>query len=629
MAEMAEMAGEARATAPAPAGSVLQYFDDTRRTSPALPAVEYRGRRLTYDELGRAADALAARLHRLSVAGTVVGVRTDRSFRLPVAILAALRAGAAYMPLDHAYPQARLDFMMRDSGMRVLLTHRTPAGVPPAPAGTEVVLLDDDLPGDDLPGDDLPGTVDGPPDVRTATADDLAYVIYTSGSTGTPKGVAMPHGPLRNLISWQRGAFTSGVGSRTLQFAAASFDVHFEEMFSTWGTGGCLVLVDEEIRRDSHRLLRFLDERRINRVFMPFVAFQALAHTAQDMDRRPGSLREVVCGGEQLYITPAVRGFFAALPGVVLHNQYGPSETHNVTALRLPGDPASWPERAPIGRSIDAARVRILDADGSPVPAGVTGEIVIGGPVLARGYLNRPGLTAERFTPDPLGPPGSRVYRTGDSGRVDAEGRIHFLGRGDGQVKIRGYRVELGEIESAVRALPEAADAAVVVNESPTAGKRLVAYVVTASPLPADLRDRLARTLPEYMLPVAFVPVDRLPLTPSGKLDRQALAVRELTVTGSGEGHDDGPAADGGVEKDLTLLWEHVLDAKDIAPDDNFFRLGGTSLLAAVLISRINESFGAYADLETFIARPTIEELAEWIREQQTTPTTLPRPYER
>lgn len=587
---------------------VLQYFDDTRHASPELPAVEYRGRRLSYEELGRAADELAAHLHDLSVAGTVVGIRTDRSFRLPIAILGALRAGAAYMPLDHTYPQARLDFMMRDSGMRVLLTHRTPTGVPPVPPGTKVVLLDEDQ----------PTAQDRSRPTHAATADDLAYVIYTSGSTGTPKGVAMPHGPLRNLISWQRETFKAGIGSRTLQFAAASFDVHFEEMFSTWGTGGCLVLIDEEIRRDSHRLLRFLDEQRLDRVFMPFVALQSLARTAQDVGRHPRSLREVVCGGEQLYITPAVRRFFDALPGVALHNQYGPSETHNVTALRLSGEPSSWPERAPIGRSIDAARVRVLDAEGNPAPVGVTGEIVIGGPVLARGYLGRPGLTAGRFTPDPLGPPGSRVYRTGDSGRVDGQGRIHFLGRDDGQVKIRGFRVELGEIESAVRALPEAADAAVVVNESRTVGKRLVAYVVGPSPLPDDLRDRLGRTLPEYMLPVAFVPVERLPLTPSGKLDRQALATRELTVTGSGvgpAGEAIGPADDG-VQHELTLLWEHVLDAKDIAFNDNFFQLGGTSLLAAVLISRINERFGAYADLETFIARPTISEMAEWIGER-------------
>ncbi|NIY63832.1 non-ribosomal peptide synthetase [Streptomyces malaysiensis] len=596
------MADEARVTPPPPPRTVLEFFDDTRRASPELPAVEHRGRRLSYEELGRAADTLAARLHGPSAAGTVVGIRTDRSFRLPIAILAALRAGAAYLPLDHTYPKARLDFMMRDSGMRVLLTHRTRTGLPAVPSGTRIVLLDDDVPTAPV-RQQLP--------ISTATADDLAYVIYTSGSTGTPKGVAMPHGPLRNLITWQREAFTCGVGSRTLQFAAASFDVHFEEMFSTWGTGGCLVLIDEEIRRDSHRLLRFLDERQVHRVFMPFVALQALAHTAQDLGRHPRALREVVCGGEQLYITPAVRQFFGALPDVALHNQYGPSETHNVTALRLPGDPASWPERAPIGRPINAARVRVLDGHGRPVPAGATGEIVIGGPVLARGYLNRPGLSAERFTPDPLGPPGSRVYRTGDLGRVDERGRIHFLGREDGQVKIRGYRVELGEVESAVRALPEVADAAVVVNEGRTAGKRLVAYVVGEAPLPGDLRARLAETLPEYMLPVAFVPVDRLPLTPSGKLDRRSLAERELTVSGSGAR----PAEDG-VQRDLTQLWEHVLDAKDIAADDNFFQLGGTSLLAAVLMTRIAERFGAYPDLGTFIARPTLSAMAEWIRER-------------
>jgi len=588
-------------------GTVLDRFAERCRTAPGRPAVEYAGRQLTYAQLDAAAERVTRRLTADDVAGSVVALCVDRSFNLPVGVLGILRAGAAYLPLDPGYPPARLDFMLRDSGAGLLVTQRALAGRFRVPEGTRVLLLDGG-----------PSGEPGPAPAATAGAEDLAYVMYTSGSTGTPKGVAMGHGPLVNLIDWQCAASDCGEGARTLQFSAFSFDASFQEMFSTWAAGGCLVLVDEDVRRDPHRLLGHIDDHRVERVFMPFVALQALANAAVEQGRYPRTLREVITAGEQLYVTPALRRFFGALPEARLENQYGPSETHIVTALRLGPDPEQWPDLPSIGRAIDGARIDVVHEDGTSLPAGESGEIAIAGPVLAHGYLGRPRPTAERFVPDPLGPPGSRRYLTGDHGRMEPNGLVHFLGRGDGQVKIRGHRVELGEVEAAVKALPGPADAVVVVNEEPGVGRRLVAYVLTGTSgdLPADARARLAETLPEYMVPVAVVAVDAFPTTPSGKTDRAALAARPLRISGTGTGgtHDS-------VEQALARLWESVLGAERIGPDDNFFQLGGTSLLAAVLTTRLHEELGVQADLDTFLQQPTVAALAAWIRRQPATDT--------
>ncbi|MEH1098493.1 non-ribosomal peptide synthetase [Micromonospora sp. CPCC 205561] len=586
--------------------SVLRLFDDRCRAAPDAPAVEYHGETLTYAALDAAASRLARRLLRLGVTGRIVGVSVDRSVNLPVAVLAALRAGAAYLPLDPAYPPARLAFMLRDSDVRVLLTQPDIAERLPSRVGVRTVWLDEEPSDGAPPGQPWPAVTD----------EELAYVMYTSGSTGVPKGVAMPHGPLTNLIEWQRGASGCAEGARTLQFSAFSFDASFQEMFSTWAAGGCLVLVDEDVRRDPHRLLRFVDDNRINRIFMPFVALQALAGAAAGQQRFPQAVREVITAGEQLYVTPALRRFFAALPAATLVNQYGPSETHIVTSIQLGRDPGEWPELPSIGAAIDGAGIVVLDDRGLPLPVGATGEIAIGGRVLARGYLHRPALTAERFVPDPHGAASGRLYLTGDRGRLDVDGAVTFLGRDDGQVKIRGHRVELGEVEVAVKAVPGLADAVVVAHGRPGAERRLVAYAV-AGPggWPADVHGQLTSALPAHMVPVAVVPVDGFPTTPSGKVDRAALAAREVVLSGTGAA-----TAEGSVEDAVRRLWEDVLDAVDVGPDDNFFQLGGTSLLAAVLTNRLNEEFGIQAELETFLRHPTVAKLSAWIGAQPVAP---------
>ncbi|MGV9980028.1 non-ribosomal peptide synthetase [Micromonospora wenchangensis] len=588
--------------------TVLRGFDDRCRATPEAPAVEYHGRTVSYAALDAAASRLARRLLRHDVRGRVVGVCVDRSVDLPVAVLATLRAGAAYLPLDPAYPPERLAFMLRDSDVPVLLAQPGVAERLPRSDGVSILWLDDDDPPGDAPTGQPPPTV---------TVDDLAYVMYTSGSTGVPKGVAMPHGPLVNLIDWQRGASDCAEGTRTLQFSAFSFDASFQEMFSTWAAGGCLVLVDEDVRRDPHRLLRFVDDNRINRMFMPFVALQALAGAAAGQRRFPRTVREVITAGEQLYVTPTLRRFFTELPAATLVNQYGPSETHIVTSFRLGRDPAGWPELPSIGTAIDGARIVVLDDRGLPLPVGATGEIAVGGRVLARGYLHRPALTARRFVPDPYDATGGRLYLTGDRGRLAEDGSVTFLGRDDGQVKIRGHRVELGEVEVAVKGVRGLADAVVVAHGRPGAERRLVAYAIAGPEgWPADVRGQLAATLPAYMVPVAVLAVDRFPTTPSGKVDRAALAARDVAVSGTGTA----TAAQGPVEDAVRRLWEEVLDAVDVGPDDNFFQLGGTSLLAGVLTNRLNEELGIQAELETFLRYPTVAELSAWIGKQPTAP---------
>lgn len=582
---------------------VHRMFAAQRRATPDLPAVEYDGEQLSYELLGRRADHLTARLAGLCGPDTVVGLATDRSFHFPVAVLGILQAGAAYLPLDLGYPAERLEFMIRDSGAEVLLTQRDAVGRLPVPEGTRVILLDELL--------REPEPAPGPPATRATVPEQLAYVMYTSGSTGVPKGVAMAHGPLSNLIAWQRGASASGPDSRTLQFSPASFDASFQEMFSTWACGGCLVLVDEEVRRDANQLLAFVDQERVNRVFMPFVALQALARAAEEQRLHPSSLTEIVTAGEQLHVTPALRSFFAALPALTLENQYGPSETHIVTALRLDPDPNSWPELPSIGRPIDSAHLCVLNEDGLPLPDGAEGELAIGGPVLARGYLNRPVLTAEKFAPDPDGVPGARLYRTGDIGRIEPDGRVVILGRRDDQVKIRGHRVELGEVETALKAVPGPADAVVVVHEDPVTGRRLIAYLLGNGSQATAVREQLARTMPGHLLPAAFVALDRFPLTPSGKVDRRALAARPVVVMGG-----DRTGARDEVEREVLRLYEQSMQLHDIGVHDNFFTLGGDSLIAVVLLSRLNAHFGVAMELASFIERPTIAGLSAWLREQ-------------
>ena len=567
------------------------------RTPDAL-ALIFGEKTVTYRELNAAANRLAHWLIRRDVkVEDAVGVCLSRSIEMIVAVLAIVKAGGAYVPLDPSYPAERLRFMQEDAQPRIVLTQRAQIA---RLAASEAVCLDDTPPPHGAECSDNPD-VSVPPE-------SLAYLMYTSGSTGQPKAVAMEQGPLRNLLDWQIDALPGA--TTTLQFASLNFDVSFQEIFSTLATGGTLVLVDEAVRRDPSALLALLESARVTRLFLPFVALQNLAAAAEVVRACPAHLREVITAGEQLRITPQIRRLFTMLNGCALHNHYGPTESHVVTAHTLRGDPAQWPEVAPIGRAIPGASIHLLDEAMQPLPPGGIGEIHIGGRCLARGYLRRDELTARRFVRDPFrSDPTARLYRSGDRARAGADGVLEFLGRNDDQIKVRGVRVELGEVEAALSQHPAIEQVAVAAPEHGGQGPRLVAhYVLRAgqSVSRGELRGFLAAKLPAPSLPSAFVALDRMPLTPSGKVDRLALPPPSPP-------HLEQPApAKADLEKQLVAIWEEAFDVYPVGIADDFSELGGDSLLAVHLSLAIEKHCGIRVPVGKFYELPTIEALAKY-----------------
>jgi natural product biosynthesis luciferase-like monooxygenase protein/amino acid adenylation domain-containing protein/FkbM family methyltransferase len=614
-AERARVLEAWNATAAAYPGDrcVHELVAEQAARTPDAPALVWQGGSLTYAELQQRAGRLAQLLARRGVGpDRRVGLCMERGADQLVALLAVLRAGGCYVPLDPAYPAERLGYMLRDSGASVLLTQERMLGELPE-FGGEIVVVDTPHPpapsptrgegeNDDAGGED---TLSHSRTFALSHSLSLAYVVYTSGSTGTPKGVAMPHRALVNLLAWQAGAWRGARAARTLQFASISFDVSFQEIFSAWTTGGALVLLREEERRDPDALLRRMEEEGVERCFLPWVALQHVAERARERRVVPSRLREVVTAGEQLRVTPAIRGWMEAL-GVPLHNQYGPSETHVVTAHTLEGAPGAWPLLPAIGGGIANTRCFVLDGWTEPAPAGVPGELYVAGASLARGYLDRPGATAERFLPDPFSrEAGGRMYRTGDRVRWLADGTLEFLGRTDQQLKVRGFRVEPGEIEAALERHAAVREALVLAREDAPGEKRLVGYVVPAEGAavsPAELREHLLATLPEHMVPGAFVVLDGFPLTPSGKTDRRALPAPDA---------EHGYAAPRTpVQEVLAGAWAEVLGVERVGVEDDFFALGGHSLLAARVVSRVREALGVELPLPEVFAAPTVAGLA-------------------
>jgi amino acid adenylation domain-containing protein len=579
---------------------VHELFEAQADRTPDAVALRHAGGSLTYGELEARANRLARHLRGLGVGPDArVGLCLERGPELMVGVLGILKAGGAYVPLDPAYPGERLAYMLEDSAARVLLTQASLAERLPA-VGATVVRLDADAAEIGREGAERLGVPAGP--------HNLAYVIYTSGSTGRPKGVAMPHRPLVNLLAWQEGSGRAPAGAVTLQFTSISFDVSFQEIFATWCAGGTLVLTSEEVRMDPPRLARLLDAEGIERLFLPFVALQHLAEAAVELGIAPTSLREVITAGEQLRITEPIRRWFARMPGCVLVNQYGPSETHVVSARVLEGEPAGWPLLPSIGAPVANTRLYVLDPHLEPAPIGVPGELLLGGDAVARGYLERPGLTAERFVPDPFGAPGGRLYRTGDRARWLPGGEVEYLGRTDEQVKIRGFRIEPGEVEAVLSDHLEVREAVVVAREDAPGDRRLVAYVVaaeSAAVTPAELRAHLKGRLPEYMVPSAVVVLESLPLTPSGKVARRALPAPEYAVAETGHVAPRTP-----VEEVLAEIWAEVLRLERVGVHDNFFDLGGHSLLIMHLLARIQATFDLEISIRTVFSMPTLEAMA-------------------
>ncbi len=606
------LASRNRIGAPVPGERCIhELFEAEVRRAPDAIAVVDDDVRLSYAELNRRANRLAHRLIALGVGPDIrVALCTERSIELVVGLLAILKAGGAYLPLDPGHPRGRLEELVCDARPALVLCDEAGRqALGPGASGTceliSIRALDETSPERDLGDRDI--ELDSDPVVPCLTSTHLAYVIYTSGSTGMPKGVMVEHGGL--VASTHARLRQYGGYERLLLLTSIAFDSSAAALFGTLGGGGTLHL---RRRLDPHDLRAEIERGRVTTLLSVPSLLQALVGEAAA--GRFDSLREVISGGESCPPT-LIADLRRVAPEAALHNEYGPTET-TVWAASHVVDPARAPSVVPIGRAIESARIVLLGGDGEPVPLGATGELVIGGAGVARGYLDRPELTAERFVPDPFsGEPGARMYRTGDLSRYLPDGDLEFLGRTDLQIKVRGHRVELGEIEARLREHPAVREVVVIAREDAAGDARLIAHVTRAAAsedvAPADLvaalRRHLADRLPEYMVPSAFVRLDALPTTPNGKVDREALPAPDgEAVPGSAY-----QAPEGTIEETLAALWVELLGLARVGRRDNFFEIGGHSLLAVRLQSRVSGALGVELPLTTLFARPTVAALAE------------------
>ncbi len=599
------VAGACGRPAGPPAVPVHLLFAEQAVRTPEAPAVAWSGGQVTYGELARAAGLLAVRLRTLGAGPeSLVALCAERSPEMIAAMLGVLLAGAAYLPLDPAWPAERLAFMIEDSDAGILLTQGRL--IPELPAVQARIERLDGLFTD-------PGTVGELPVVDSAH---LAYVIYTSGSTGRPKGVLVGHSSLGHYVRSAAEAFGIDARDRVLQFASVSFDTSNEEIYPCLTRGATLVLRDEETVSSLTSFVRTVSEFRVTVLDLPTAYWHELV---AEMDSQglelPGSVRLVILGGEQAQRDRLEAWTDKAPEQVRLVNTYGPTEATIVTTRReLGGEAESFAGDVPIGFPIEGAMAYVAGLGQELLPNDLDGELLIGGAGLARGYLGRPDLTAERFVPDPFsGATGSRLYRTGDLVRRRPGGDLQFRGRTDSQVKVRGYRIELGEIEAALRALPGIRDAVVVARDERGGGRRLVAWTVLepgGSPTVGELRGALEERLPKSMIPSAFGFLPELPRTPGGKVDRRAVAKLE-TDSGRPDLDSEYAAPRNLVEEVLAGIWSDLLGVERVGIHDDFFQLGGHSLLVAKLASRVRQALHVELPMVEVFKQPTIAALAE------------------
>lgn len=584
-------------------------FEDQVRRTPDAIAVVFEDQSVTYRELDQRANQLARHLQTLGVGPEVlVGICMERSLEMVVALFGVLKAGAAYVPLDPSYPQERIAFMVQDSGARVIVTQRRLVSRLPA-HGPVLVVLDD--------MNDLNGvTIDKP--TSAVTLGHPAYVIYTSGSTGRPKGVVISHSAICNHMFWMQCTFPLAETDRVLQKSPFSFDASVWEFYAPLMAGARLVMAQPGGHADSVYLVRTIAEQEITILqVVPTLLWLLLAEPGI---RDCRSLRRVFCGGEPLPVDLQER-FFASL-NAELCNLYGPTEASIDTTFWL-CQPQMGQHTIPIGRPIANVQACVLDRHLHPVPAGIPGELCIGGEGLASSYHRRPALTAEKFIPDPFSArPGVRLYRTGDRVRFRPDGAIEFLGRLDQQVKLRGFRIELEEIEVLLREHPAVRECAVLVREDAPGDQRLVAYlVVHRRPEVAVLRRHLQQRLPEHMIPASFVFLDRLPLTPNGKLDCRALPAPDATRPARPETY---VAPCTPTEETLARIWAEVVGLDQVSIHDNFFEIGGHSLLATHLVSRVCSVFQIEVPLRQIFESPSVAEFAPFVTQLQAHKVTAP-----
>ena len=576
--------------------SLPELFEAQVARTPEVVAVEYEGECLTYHELNQRANQLAHYLQRLGVGPEAcVGIYLERSLELIVALLGVLKAGGAYLPLDTSYPAERLSFMLQDAQVNVLLTERTLRDHLPMYGGRLVCL---ESAAEEIMCESVKNVVSG------VDASNLAYVIYTSGSTGRPKGVPVTHHAVNRLV-FNTNYIQLGPTDRVAQASNASFDAATFELWGALLLGGRLVIITKDVVLSPHDFVAQMREQRISALFLTTALFNQIS---KEFPEAFHSVNHVLFGGEA--VDPRwVREVLTHCPPERLLHVYGPTESTTFTTWHLVKDVSEDATTVPIGKPISNTQVYVLDRRMHPVPVGVPGELYIGGEGLARGYLNRPELTAEKFIPNPFGnEPGARLYKTGDVARYLADGTIEFLGRIDHQVKIRGFRIELGEIETVLGQHPAVREVVALAREDAPGDRRLVAYLVPHQgqvPSAVGLRCFLQERLPDYMLPTAFVVLEALPLTANGKVDRQALPPQMARPT-----PDTAYVAPcSPAEQALAEIWSQVLQLDRVGVHDNFFEVGGDSILSIQVAARAQQA-GLHLTPKQLFQHQTIAELA-------------------
>jgi amino acid adenylation domain-containing protein len=591
---------------------VHELFEAAVDAGPEAVAVEQCGTVVTYRELEARANRVAHRLRGLGVGPEVrVGVCLERGAELVAALLGVLKAGGAYVPLDPEYPRERLRYMVEDGGAELVLSETALADRVSLP-GVAVLRLDEAAEA---------ARITGQPASRPAGVgvgpEHLAYVVYTSGSTGRPKGVLTPHRGVVNNLTFPIGAYGLCAKDTVLQLPSVSFDPSVRDLLGTLCAGARMVLLPPGAAGDPERILETAAGSGVNCILAIVPSLlRAVLETAAGSARALPKLRLLLASGEALPMEMArrARDIFR---GARVVSQYGPTEGTVISAYHAP---ESWTGAgiAPLGRPIGNVRAYVVDGGTRPVPAGLPGELYLGGVGVTRGYAGRPGLTADRFVPDPFGvEAGSRLYRTGDRVRWRRDGTLEFLGRVDHQVKLRGFRIEPGEVEAVLREHAAVREAAVLLRGAGEEA-RLVAYVAPAAGEVEALLERLRERLPAYMVPSAVVELERLPLTPNGKLDRGALPAPEY---GGEEGYR---APRTPLEEVVAGIWAELLPVERVGAGDDFFALGGHSLSATRVVARIRDTCGVELPLRALFEAPTVEALAARVEEAAGAGAPLP-----
>lgn len=577
------------------AGVVHELVTRQAAETPNALAVAGEQVELSYAEVDRRANRLANYLRAAGVSrGVAVGLYLDRTPEMVIAALAILKAGGAYVPLDPIHPVERLAFMLRDSGAGILVsTSSLAAGLPSG--SCPVIALDGDA-------EKIAAASDAPLENVVGGAD-LAYIIYTSGSTGQPKGVELTHAGLGNLVAWHRRAFAVTSADRATALAALGFDASVWETWAYLSAGASLHLADDSIRNDAAALRDWMVAKKITISFAPTVTAERLLRVEWP---KYAVLRMLLTGADALKSYPA-----AGLPFTLVNN-YGPTECTIVSTSGVVSAAASSNQPPSIGRAIDGVEIYILNEQRQPVTTGI-GEIYVGGAGLGRGYRNQPELTAERFVANPFSPElDARMYRTGDLGRRLPNGEIAFLGRIDEQVKVRGYRVEPGEVSTVLGQHPAVRESVVVATDDAPGEKELIGYVVLTAGAKVSataLREYLRQRLPDYMVPTAFVALASLPVTEQGKVNRAALP----RVNGNRLSDEAFVEPRTLVEQELVKILRPLLKLDRVGVNDNFFLLGGHSLLGTQVIARVSETFGVDLTLLKLFDHPTVAEMASEI----------------